>query len=81
VWRLTEGMPCDEELAIAKYWVAYGGQNAVHHCQHLHGGMGVDIDYPIHRYFIWAKDLELTLGGETAQLLKIGASLAAAPER
>ena len=76
VWRLAEGMPCDDELAIAKYWVAFGGQNAVHNCQHLHGGMGVDIDYPIHRYFIWAKDLELSLGGETAQLLKIGASLA-----
>jgi alkylation response protein AidB-like acyl-CoA dehydrogenase len=76
VWRLAEGLPCDDELAIAKYWVAYGGQNAVHNCQHLHGGMGVDVDYPIHRYFIWAKDLELTLGGETTQLLKLGASLA-----
>ena len=76
IWRLATGRPCDEELAIAKYWVAYGGQNAVHHCQHLHGGMGVDVDYPIHRYFIWAKELELTLGGTSAQLLKIGESLA-----
>jgi hypothetical protein len=76
IWRLAEGMECDDELAIAKYWVAYGGQNAVHHCQHLHGGMGVDVDYPIHRYFIWAKELELTLGGTSAQLLRIGASLA-----
>ena len=77
IWRLATGRPCDEELAIAKYWVAYGGQNAVHHCQHLHGGMGVDVDYPIHRYFIWAKELELTLGGTSAQLLKIGEALAA----
>jgi 3-oxocholest-4-en-26-oyl-CoA dehydrogenase beta subunit len=44
--------------------------------QHLHGGMGVDRDYPVHRYFVWAKWLELTLGGATAQLLKYGKSLA-----
>ena len=76
IWRLSEGLPCDEELAIAKYWVAYGGQNAVHNCQHLHGGMGVDTDYPIHRYFLWAKQLELAMGGTIPQLLKIGASIA-----
>jgi alkylation response protein AidB-like acyl-CoA dehydrogenase len=76
IWRLATGRPCDDELAIAKYWVAFGGQNAVHACQHLHGGMGVDTDYPIHRYFIWAKELELALGGTTPQLLKIGASIA-----
>lgn len=76
IWRLATGRPCDEELAIAKYWVAEGGQNAVHACQHLHGGMGVDTDYPIHRYFLWAKELELTLGGTTPQLLKIGAAIA-----
>jgi alkylation response protein AidB-like acyl-CoA dehydrogenase len=76
IWRLATGHACDDELAIAKYWVAEGGQNAVHACQHLHGGMGVDTDYPIHRYFLWAKELELTLGGTSAQLLRIGASLA-----
>jgi alkylation response protein AidB-like acyl-CoA dehydrogenase len=76
IWRLAEGRSCDDELAIAKYWVAEGGQRAVHACQHLHGGIGVDTDYPIHRYFLWAKELELTLGGATPQLLKIGASIA-----
>jgi 3-oxocholest-4-en-26-oyl-CoA dehydrogenase beta subunit len=76
IWRLASGLEADEELAIAKYWVAYGGQNAVHNCQHLHGGMGVDTDYPIHRYFLWAKQLELSLGGSSTQLLRIGAVLA-----
>jgi 3-oxocholest-4-en-26-oyl-CoA dehydrogenase beta subunit len=76
IWRLATGRECDEELAIAKYWVAEGGQNAVHACQHLHGGMGVDTDYPIHRYFLWSKELELTFGGATPQLLKIGAHIA-----
>jgi hypothetical protein len=80
IWRLATGRDADEELAIAKYWVAYGGQNVVHHCQHLHGGMGVDTDYPIHRYFLWAKELELSLGGATPQLLRIGAALASEGE-
>jgi alkylation response protein AidB-like acyl-CoA dehydrogenase len=75
-WRLAEGRPADDELAIAKFWVADAGQRIAHRCQHLHGGMGVDIDYPIHRYFLWAKELELTLGGSTAQLLRLGASMA-----
>lgn len=76
IWRLAQGLPCDEELAIAKFWLADGGQRVVHSCQHLHGGMGVDIDYPIHRYFLWAKQLELTLGGTHAQLKRIGAAVA-----
>ena len=76
IWRLADGRPADDELAIAKYWVASGGHRVAHACQHLHGGMGVDIDYPIHRYLLWAKELELTLGAATPQLLRIGASIA-----
>ena len=76
IWRLAEGRPADDELAIAKFWVADGGHRVAHACQHLHGGMGVDIDYPIHRYLLWAKELELTLGAATPQLLRIGASMA-----
>lgn len=76
IWNLASGRPADDALAIAKFWIADGGQRVVHACQHLHGGIGVDIDYPIHRYFLWAKELELTLGGATPQLLRIGASIA-----
>lgn len=78
IWQLAEGRDADDALAIAKFWVADGGQRVVHHCQHLHGGMGVDTDYPVHRYFLWAKELELALGGATPQLLRIGASIAEA---
>jgi alkylation response protein AidB-like acyl-CoA dehydrogenase len=77
IWRLATGRDADDALAIAKFWVADGGQRVAHACQHLHGGLGVDIDYPIHRYFLWAKELELALGGATPQLLRLGASLAA----
>jgi alkylation response protein AidB-like acyl-CoA dehydrogenase len=76
-WRISEGLPADDAVAIAKFWAAEGGQRVVHAAQHLHGGMGVDRDYPVHRCFLWAKSIELTLGGATAQLLKLGRSIAA----
>jgi alkylation response protein AidB-like acyl-CoA dehydrogenase len=78
-WRLSEGMPAAAEVATAKFWAADGGQRVVHAAQHLHGGIGVDRDYPLHRYFLWAKQLELSLGGATKQLRKLGAILAAEP--
>ncbi|MBM3659830.1 MAG: acyl-CoA dehydrogenase [Actinobacteria bacterium] len=78
-WRLSEGLPATAEVAVAKFWAAEGGQRVVHAAQHLHGGMGVDRDYPLHRYFLLAKKLELTLGGATPQLLKLGGLLADAP--
>jgi alkylation response protein AidB-like acyl-CoA dehydrogenase len=78
VWKLADGRPAADALAMAKFWVADGGQRVVHAAQHLHGGMGVDMDYPVHRYFLWAKELELTLGGSTPQLLDLGASLVGA---
>ena len=79
IWRLSEGLEADDELMTAKFWAADGGQRVVHAAQHLHGGIGVDLDYPIHRYFRWAKVLELTLGGATASLQRLGKSLATNP--
>jgi alkylation response protein AidB-like acyl-CoA dehydrogenase len=79
VWRLSEGLPATTEVAVAKFWAADGGQRVVHAAQHLHGGMGVDKDYPLHRYFLWAKWIELSLGGATRQLLTIGRRLAEEP--
>ncbi|MBA3653303.1 MAG: acyl-CoA/acyl-ACP dehydrogenase [Actinobacteria bacterium] len=78
-WLLSEGLPADDELAIAKFWAAEGGQRVVHAAQHLHGGIGVDLDYPLHRYFTLAKQIELSLGGATEQLVKIGQNLAVQP--
>jgi acyl-CoA dehydrogenase len=78
-WRLSEGLPADKEVAVAKFWAADGGQRVVHAAVHLHGGVGVDRDYPLHRYFLLTKQYELTLGGATDQLLRLGATLAAEP--
>jgi 3-oxocholest-4-en-26-oyl-CoA dehydrogenase beta subunit len=79
IWRLSEGLPAAAEVAVAKFWAAEGGQRVVHAAQHLHGGMGVDRDYPLHRYFLWAKVLELSLGSATPQLLALGKILADEP--
>jgi alkylation response protein AidB-like acyl-CoA dehydrogenase len=76
-WRLSEGLPASTEVEVAKYWAAEAAHRVGHTAVHLHGGTGVDVDHPIHRYFIAAKELEFTLGGATDQLLRIGASLAA----
>lgn len=75
-WRLSAGLPSEEQVAIAKFWAADGGQRVVHAAQHIHGGLGVDRSYPLHRYFLAAKQIELTLGGATANLLRLGSLMA-----
>lgn len=75
-WRLAEELPAEQQVAIAKFWAADGGQRVVHAAQHIHGGLGVDRSYPLHRYFLAAKQLELTFGGATASLLRIGELMA-----
>jgi alkylation response protein AidB-like acyl-CoA dehydrogenase len=75
-WNLTHGLAADEAVSIAKFWAADGGQRVAHAAQHLHGGIGVDTDYPLHRYFRWTKQLELTMGGATEHALRLGDLLA-----
>src|SRR6266508_2449826 len=74
-WRLTAGLDATREVMVAQWWAAEGGQHVVHITQHLHGGMGADIDYPVHRYFLWGKQIEDTLGGASAQLARLGRTL------
>jgi alkylation response protein AidB-like acyl-CoA dehydrogenase len=78
-WRLAAGLPAAEQVAAAKYWAAEAGQRVVHAAQHVHGGVGVDRDYPLHRYFLAAKQLELDLGGAAASLARLGRMLADVP--
>ena len=79
VWRLSEGLPATAEVAVAKFWADDGAQRVVHGAQHLHGGVGVDRDYPLHRYYLLVKHLALSLGGATTSLLRLGAVLADEP--
>ena len=61
---------------VAKWWACRGAHRVGHTAQHLHGGIGADIEYPIHRYFLWAKTIELALGGATPTLLALGSEMA-----
>jgi acyl-CoA dehydrogenase len=76
-WRLAEGLPCETEIATAKFWAAEAGHRVAHTAVHVHGGVGIDLDGDVHRYFVAAKHNEFALGGATAQLRRIGAVLAA----
>jgi alkylation response protein AidB-like acyl-CoA dehydrogenase len=75
-WRISEGLPAEKQVAVAKYWACAAGQRVVHAAQHLHGGIGVDVDYPIHRYYLWARQIGLHLGSGAEQLAALGARLA-----
>ena len=77
-WQLrAAGSAWEEHVAVAKFWAAEGGQFTAYACQHLHGGVGIDIDYPLHRHFIWATQLEHELGSAKHQLDRLGRRLAA----
>jgi len=77
-WRLEAGLPCDAELATAKFWAADAGHRVAHTAIHVHGGVGIDISHPVHRYFAAAKRNEFALGAATTQLRRLGAVLAEA---
>ncbi len=80
VWRLEESLPASTEVEVAKFWAADAAHRVGHACVHVHGGTGIDEDYPVHRYFIAAKAIEFALGSATDQLLAIGRTFAATPE-
>jgi alkylation response protein AidB-like acyl-CoA dehydrogenase len=75
-WMMDNEREATREALVAKWWASEGGQRVVHITQHLHGGMGADIDYPVHRYFLWGKQIEDTLGGASATLARLGRMIA-----
>jgi alkylation response protein AidB-like acyl-CoA dehydrogenase len=74
-FRLSAGLPATEAVAIAKFFSAEAGHRVVYAAQHLHGGIGFDLDYPIHRYYLSSKQIELTLGSAVTHLVRLGAEL------
>jgi 3-oxocholest-4-en-26-oyl-CoA dehydrogenase beta subunit len=77
--QLAEGKDVPNEVSVAKYWASYGGSRVGHAGLHVHGGISIDLDYPIHRYFLWSKQLEFVLGPGAQHLARVGAHLAAEP--
>ena len=79
-WRIDGNLPATESVLVAKWQAADRGQRVVHATQHLHGGTGADIGYPIHRYFLWGKQIELELGSPSLQLSRLGTLIAQRPD-
>ncbi|GAB3374338.1 acyl-CoA dehydrogenase family protein [Amycolatopsis echigonensis] len=71
-WKLAEGLNAAADVATAKFWAAEAGHRVAHTAVHLHGGVGIDVEHPVHRYFAAAKRLEFMSGGATEQLLGLG---------
>ena len=75
VWRLSDGLPAEREVAIAKAFTNVACQRIAASAQHLHGGIGVDVDYDLHYYFRRAKSFELNLGNTPFHLKTVEAEI------
>jgi alkylation response protein AidB-like acyl-CoA dehydrogenase len=73
VWRLSEGRDADDDIDILAYWLASQAPPVMQICHHLHGGMGMDIAYPMDRYYSTIKDLTRLVGGPSHRLDLVGA--------
>ncbi|OBB62729.1 acyl-CoA dehydrogenase family protein [Mycolicibacterium monacense] len=72
VWRLAEGLDADDDLEVLGYWLTSQAPPVMQTCHHLHGGMGMDITYPMDRYYSTIKDLSRLLGGPSHRLDLVG---------
>ncbi len=75
-WRMSEGFDARQDVLVAMYWATEGGHSIVIACQHLHGGIGADISYPVHRYFLWGIQISTELGGASQHLSRLGKLIA-----
>ena len=67
-WRLDAGLEADADLGVAAYWCAEQAPRSVRTCHHLHGGLGMDATYPLHRFSSLVADLVRYLGGAEYRL-------------
>ncbi|WP_369207928.1 acyl-CoA dehydrogenase family protein [Streptomyces sp. PU-14G] len=79
-WRYDTGLPAHTHALTAAWWAAEAGRRVVHTGQHLHGGVGADVTHPVHRHFLWGRQLDAFLGSPGALLADLGEALAV-PER
>lgn len=70
-WRLDDGRSAEREVAIAKFWASEATARVTATAQHLHGAVGVTLDYPLHHFTLWSKHLELSAGSAREQLNRI----------
>jgi alkylation response protein AidB-like acyl-CoA dehydrogenase len=80
LWCVATERYAAREIEVAKWWACRGGHRVAHACQHLHGGIGADVEYPIHRWFLAAKQNEMILGGASLHQARLGELLASGEE-
>ena len=78
-WRLDYGLPAIAAARVCKHQASQAGHLVSHTAQHFHGGVGADLQYPIHRFYLKSRALEMTGGCGEAQLARIGRDLASEP--
>lgn len=76
VYRLDAGLGCAAQALSVKVLAAQAAHLVGHKAQHVHGGIGVDIGYPIHRFLYWSRALGASLGGPEQALARLGSWLA-----
>jgi len=74
-YLLDANRDADLACSVAKFQAADCGYRVTFTAQHLHGGMGYDIDYPLHRYYRWSKAIELSVGSAPEHLTQLGRML------
>ncbi|GIE35712.1 acyl-CoA dehydrogenase [Actinoplanes italicus] len=62
-WSLATGRPAGDDLDVAAQWLTAEAPPAARTCHHLHGGLGLSVDYPLHRHTGLIRDLVRFLGG------------------
>ncbi|MEV0090611.1 acyl-CoA dehydrogenase family protein [Streptomyces sp. NPDC050738] len=75
-WRHDEGLAYESHALTAAWWGAEAGRRVVHAGQHLHGGMGADLEHPVHRHFLWGRQLDAYLGSGGEVLAELGQLIA-----
>jgi alkylation response protein AidB-like acyl-CoA dehydrogenase len=75
-WLISAGRDARAEVSIAKHFASEAGYRVTFSAQHIHGGIGVDREYPVHRYYVYARHIELMLGGSTQHLRRLGKLIA-----
>jgi alkylation response protein AidB-like acyl-CoA dehydrogenase len=75
-WLIDRGLPARREVAVAKLVAAEAAHRVVCAAQHIHGGVGFDRDFPLHRYFLQSKQNEFTLGSAKHHLARLGKMIA-----
>jgi len=61
-WKLSEGIPCQKDISIAKAWISEAYRKACVEGIQIHGGIGITQDHDMQLYYRRAKAAEIAFG-------------------